>query len=128
MRNTALIVDDDEKIRKMLQFLLVAKGFQVELATDGISGLEAFKNKRPDIVLLDLMMPEMDGFEFYKRAKEDSSLKDTPIVILTVNLSDETKKELDSLGAENRMSKPFKSAKLLAALDTALVRKSKSLH
>ena len=128
MRNTALIVDDDEKIRKMLQFLLMAKGFQVELATDGISGLEAFKNKRPDIVLLDLMMPEMDGFEFYKRAKEDSSLKDTPIVILTANLSDETKKELDSLGAENRMAKPFKSAKLLAALDTALVRKSKSLH
>ena len=128
MRNTALIVDDDEKIRKMLHFLLMAKGFQVELATDGISGLEAFKNKRPDIVLLDLMMPEMDGFEFYKRAKEDSRLKDTPILILTANLSDETKKELDSLGAENRMAKPFKSAQLLAALDTALVCKSKSLH
>ena len=120
MSSKALIVDDDEKIRKMLQFLLMAKGFQVELASDGIGGLEAFKKKRPDIVLLDLMMPEMDGFEFYKRAKEDSCIKDTPILILTANLSDEVSRELDALGAENRMAKPFKSARLLAALDSAM--------
>ena len=128
MSSKALIVDDDEKIRKMLQFLLMAKGFQVELATDGISGLEAFKDKRPDIVLLDLMMPEMDGFEFYKRAKEDSCIKDTPILILTANLSDEVSRELDALGAENRMAKPFKSARLLAALDTAMDGKSRKVH
>ena len=120
MNSTALIVDDDEKIRKMLQFLLMAKGYKVEIATDGMSGLEAFKNIRPDIVLLDLMMPEMNGFEFYKRAKEDSSIKDTPILILTANLSDEVNMELDALGAENRMAKPFKSATLLAAIDTVL--------
>ncbi|MDT8316487.1 MAG: response regulator [bacterium] len=128
MRCTALIVDDDEKIRKMLQFLLMAKGYKVELATDGISGLEAFKNMKPDIVLLDLMMPEMNGFEFYKRAKEDSCIKDIPILILTANLSNEVNRELDALGAENRMAKPFKSAKLLAALDTALDGKGKGVH
>ena len=128
MSSTALIVDDDEKIRKMLHFLLVAKGYKVEIAADGLSGLEAFKNKRPDIVLLDLMMSEMDGFEFYKKAKEDSSIKDTPIFILTANLSDEVKRELDALGAENRMAKPFKSATLLAALDTALDGKNKRVH
>ena len=128
MNSTALIVDDDEKIRKMLHFLLMAKGYKVEIATDGMSGLEAFKDIRPDIVLLDLMMPEMNGFEFYKRAKEDSSIKDTPILILTANLSDEVNMELDTLGAENRMAKPFKSATLLAALDTALHSKGKSVH
>ena len=120
MHNTALIVDDDEKMRKMLQFLLMAKGFKVELATDGKSGLEAFKSSRPDIVVLDLMMPEMDGFEFYKKAKEDPSLKDTPILILTANLSDKTGEMLDSLGAESRIAKPFRSSELLAALNTAM--------
>lgn len=128
MNSTALIVDDDEKIRKMLHFLLMAKGYKVEIATDGMSGLEAFKDIRPDIVLLDLMMPEMNGFEFYKRAKEDSSIKDTPILILTANLSDEVNMELDALGAENRMAKPFKSVTLLAAIDMALDGKSKSVH
>jgi len=128
MSGKALIVDDDEKIRKMLQFLLMAKGFQVEVATDGISGLEAFKKKRPDIVLLDLMMPEMDGYEFYKRAKEDSCIKDTPILILTANLSDEVSRELDALGAENRMAKPFKSARLLAALDSAMGGESQNVN
>ena len=120
MNSTALIVDDDEKIRKMLQFLLMAKGYKVEIATNGMSGLEAFKDLKPDIVLLDLMMPEMNGFEFYKRAKEDSSIKDTPILILTANLSEKVNMELNVLGAENRMAKPFKSATLLAAIDTAL--------
>ena len=74
------------------------------------------------------MMPEMDGYEFYKRAKEDSCIKDTPILILTANLSDEVSRELDALGAENRMAKPFKSARLLAALDSAMGGESQNVN
>ena len=108
-----LIVDDDDKLTKMLQFLFVTKGFMVKLAENGIDALEKLKQNMPDVIILDIMMPEMDGFEFMKEIKTDALMKEVPIVVLTAARFDKSDSQLLSLDAYDYFEKPFKSSELL---------------
>jgi len=101
-QNKILLVEDDSMIVRMYQRKLEKDGFQVALAFNGEEGLAALKKEKPDIVLLDIMMPKMNGIEMLKAVKADPAFKDIPVVILT-NLGDrpEDVQKCKELGAED---------------------------
>jgi len=104
-KKTILLVEDDEFLAELYATKLNLEGFEVALATDGEKGLKLIKEKQPDLILLDIILPKMDGFEILKKIKTDKSLKDIPVILLT-NLSqkDEVQKGLD-LGATDYLIK-----------------------
>lgn len=114
MEKTVLIVDDDEKLSKMLAFLFLAKGFKVEFANSGSEAFKVLERIQPSIVILDVMMPEMDGFEVCEKVKGDPLLKDIPIIILSALSSEQNRDKSISLGAYAYFEKPFKSTELVS--------------
>jgi len=78
-----LVVDDNPDVRLALSTLLQDEGYEVAEASDGDLGLDAARERKPDLILLDLMMPRMDGFETHKELKKDENLADIPVVVLT---------------------------------------------
>ena len=107
-----LIVDDTAVLRKIIKFNLEKSGYEVEEAVDGYDGLEKVKSDKPDLILLDLMMPRLDGFGFLKKIKE-GEFKDIPIVVLTAKGSREDIERVKSLGANGFMNKPFSPKDLI---------------
>ncbi|MFA6255496.1 MAG: response regulator [Patescibacteria group bacterium] len=100
-----LLVEDDEFLAELYATKLNLEGYEVALATDGEKGLKMVKEKMPDLILLDIILPKMDGFEILKNIKADKALRNLPVILLT-NLSqkDEIKKGLD-LGANDYLIK-----------------------
>ena len=97
----------------MLTFLFMANGFKLEIAKNGIDGLEALKRIKPEAVILDNMMPVMNGFEFLGKIKEVASLIDIPVIVLSALPSTDNQEKALSLGAYDYMVKPFKSSELI---------------
>lgn len=119
-----LIVEDEEILLTALkEELVTGGGYQVEGAGDGVEGLEKVKTFHPDLILLDLLMPKMDGMEMLQKLKSDSETRDIPVVILT-NLSDyEQISEALSLGARDYLVKAnYKLEDLLEKVKTVLSR------
>ena len=114
MEKTVLIIDDDEKLSKMLGFLFMAKSFKVESADGGNAALEKLKTLKPDIIILDLMMPGMDGFEVCRVIKDTPALKETPVIVLSALPSSKNREKVSELGAYDYFEKPFKSSDLVA--------------
>ena len=100
-----MLVEDDEFLAELYATKLKLENYEVILATDGEKGLKMIKEKKPDLILLDIILPKMDGFEILKAIKNEKELKDIPVILLT-NLSqkDEVKKGLD-LGANDYLIK-----------------------
>jgi CheY-like chemotaxis protein len=78
-----LIIEDEEVLIDLLQRKLTAEGYQVSVARDGLEGLEKMKQEKPDLILLDIIMPKLGGFEVMKRMKEDESLAGIPVIIIS---------------------------------------------
>ena len=93
LKDMVVLVDDEPNIRETVAFILEAEGLEVETGSDGVEGLEAVKRCRPKVVLLDVMMPRMDGYEVCQAIREDPSLRGVFIMILTARgqKSDEVK-------------------------------------
>ena len=105
---TVLVVEDDEKLNRMMKYLFMSKGYKVESAINGLDALDVLEKTKPDIIILDLMMPKMDGFELCERLKrDDSQYKDIPVIILTALKEDKNKDKLKSMGASDYIEKPF---------------------
>lgn len=100
-----LLIEDDEFLAELYATKLNLEGFEVGLAVDGKKGLRMIKEKKPDLLLLDIILPKLDGFELLKIMKADRELKDIPVILLT-NLSqkDEVKRGL-ALGADDYLIK-----------------------
>lgn len=103
-----LCIDDEPGVVELMSLILRAKNIQVDGANSGVEGLEAMRQNPPDAVLLDIMMPEMDGWEVYKQMKADDRLKDIPVIIVTArNSSFEEVIARERAGVNDYITKPF---------------------
>ena len=119
-----LIVDDEEHIVELLQFNLVNAGYKVITANNGLDALKKVKENKPDLLLLDLMLPGMDGLDVCKEIKRDKETSKTSIIMLTAK-SEELDKILGlELGADDYITKPFSIRDLLARVKAVLRRSS----
>jgi DNA-binding response OmpR family regulator len=123
MSQTILLVDDDESLRQVISQYLAQEGYRVVTAGSGAEALRLFYAQRPEAVLLDLMMPGMDGWEVCARLRE---LSDSPILLVTARTSQEDKLRGFRLGIDDYLSKPFSLAELAARLRAVLSRSGKT--
>jgi DNA-binding response OmpR family regulator len=123
MSQTILLVDDDESLRQVISQYLTQEGYRVIAAGSGVEALKLFYSERPSAVLLDLMMPGMDGWEVCARLRE---LSDAPILLVTARTSQEDKLRGFRLGIDDYLSKPFSLAELAARLQAVLSRSRKA--
>ncbi len=116
---TILVVDDQSSVRTLVREYLTAEGFRVVMAPNGQDALYTARSEKPDLVLLDIMMPEMDGYEFIRSYRRES---DIPIILLTAKL-DESDKVLGlEMGADDYITKPFGMRELVARIRAAIRR------
>ncbi len=118
-----LIVDDEVDTIEFLEYQLKSKGYEVESAQNGLKALKKLESFNPDIILLDYMMPEMDGIEFLKEFKKRNQHSNTVIALLTAKNTDETQIESLDLGADDFISKPIKPNVLISRINALLRRK-----
>ena len=119
MEKTILIVEDDVNIRELLSLYLGQEGYVIETAQDGAEGLRAFKRCHPDLVLLDLMMPVMDGSQMLRELRAFSK---TPVIILTTKGEVFDKVTLLEMGADDYITKPFEMREVIARVRAVLRR------
>ncbi|MFA4844179.1 MAG: response regulator transcription factor [Candidatus Margulisiibacteriota bacterium] len=112
-----LVIDDEKSMRKLLEISLTTEGYQVESAKTAKEGLTQLSNFRPDIVILDLGLPDMTGNEVMKKIRERTG---TPVIVLTVRNSDHDKVSLLDAGADDYLTKPFNLPELSARIRVAL--------
>jgi two-component system alkaline phosphatase synthesis response regulator PhoP len=119
MSKTILVVDDNERLRTLVKAYLTQEGYQVVTAVNGRDALFVAREEKPDLIVLDIMMPEMDGYEFMRVHRQE---RPTPIIILTAKI-EETDALLGlELGADDYIAKPF-SMRILAARIRAVLRR-----
>jgi two-component system sensor histidine kinase/response regulator len=120
MAKRILVVDDDENILNLEKTILEQKGFDVTAAVGGAAALELLAAQAFDLILLDVMMPDVDGFAVCRKIKEDERLKDVPVIFLTAKGGGEALAEGFESGALMYINKPFTANKLLTIVNTML--------
>jgi DNA-binding response OmpR family regulator len=119
MSQTILVVDDQSSVRQLVQDYLTEQGFRVVTATDGQNAIYAARHEKPDLILLDIMMPRMDGYQFLRQFREEAQ---TPVIIITAR-EEETDAVLGlDLGADDYVVKPFRMRELTARIRAVLRR------
>lgn len=115
-----LIVDDELDLVVVVRYRLESEGFVVIAANDGETAIEKVKSESPDLILLDVMMPGIDGYEVCKRLKSDDKYKDIPIIMLTAKVQKLDRETGLKLGANDYIAKPFDTADLLEKIQANL--------
>jgi CheY-like chemotaxis protein len=115
-----LIVDDDEQATTLLEKVLAIKGHQATSVNDSAETLQVVNNTTPDLILLDLMMPEPNGFEVCKMLRADPNFARIPIVIVTAMDDNESKETAYAAGANDYLTKPFRIDALAQAIDSLI--------
>jgi DNA-binding response OmpR family regulator len=123
MSNKILVVDDQASVRQLLQDYLTEQGFKVVTATDGQNAIYTARHEEPDLILLDIMMPRMDGYDFLRQYRQE---RQTPVIIITAR-EEETDAVVGlELGADDYVIKPFRMRELVARIHAVLRRKDES--
>lgn len=122
MPATILVIDDENDIRELVRYNLEKEGFDVIAAADGASGLDIALRHRPDLIVLDLMMPVMDGLEVCKRLRGDERSKRIPLLMLTAKATEVDRILGLELGADDYVTKPFSPRELVARIKAILRR------
>jgi DNA-binding response OmpR family regulator len=123
-KSKILVIEDDQEIVNLLTMVLKHEGYEILLAPDGVEGLKLLQNEHPHLVLLDVMLPRMNGWETCRRIREFS---DAPIIMLTAMGTDQDKVRGLDLGADDYVTKPFSMAELTARVRAALRRNKYTL-
>jgi DNA-binding response OmpR family regulator len=119
MKTTILVVDDESKVRSMLDEVLTGQGFRVVLARDGHEALFVAEHEQSDLILLDIMMPQLDGYQFLRRYRRE---RNTPVIILTAKEEESDAVIGFELGADDYVIKPFRMRELIARIHAVLRR------
>jgi len=122
MAKTILVVDDQSSVRTLLREYLTEAGFRVAIAADGREALFVARREKPDLILLDIMMPEMSGYEFLRAYRKE---RQTPVILLTARLEESDKVLGLELGADDYVTKPFGMRELVARIRAVLRRAEK---
>jgi two-component system chemotaxis response regulator CheY len=117
---TILAIDDSSTMRRLVQSTLVQSGYAVEVAEDGIDGLEKLDDVRPDLVITDINMPRLDGFGVIEGVRKHPTFNKIPILTLTTESAAELKQRARTAGASGWIVKPFNKDKLLLAIKRVL--------
>jgi len=120
MQKKILIVEDEESLLKLESILLTTKGFHVQGVATGTAALKAVAEDPPDLILLDIMLPEMDGFEVCRQIKNSPQTRHIPVILLTAKKSPEDMSRGKQVGADHYMTKPFKSSMVIASIERLL--------
>ena len=123
MPQTILIVDDEKRLVSLVESYLIQEGYHVATAYNGKEALAVAKKEKPDLIILDIMMPEMNGYDFMRIHRSE---QDTPIIMLTAKVEDDDKVIGLELGADDYVVKPFKPRELMARVRNVLRRAGKS--
>ena len=115
-----LIVEDNEENRDALTRRLERRGFEVLIAVDGNAGVEKAKSEKPDLILMDMNMPELDGWEATRQIKAEPSLRDVPVIALTAHAMTGDRERALEAGCTDYHTKPIEFPKLLAQIETVL--------
>jgi len=127
IKKRIVCIEDDEDMVDLIRLILTRRGFEVFGANRGVSGLEIIRKEKPDLVLLDLMMPEMDGWEVYQQIKSDETIQNIPVIVVTAKAqSIDRVLGLHIAKVDDYISKPFSPQELLDSIESILIRKSKS--
>ena len=123
-RTFALVVDDSITVRRVTQRLLERNGMRVLTAKDGVDAVSLLQENLPDIILLDIEMPRMDGYEVAAHVRNDPRLKDIPIVMITSRVSEKHRARAIELGVDDYLGKPYQESQLLDAIEPLVTRRS----
>ena len=116
-RTLALVIDDSITVRRVTQRLLERNGMRVLTARDGVDAIEVLQEHQPDIILLDIEMPRMDGYEVAAHVRADARLKDIPIIMITSRVGDKHRARAIEIGVDDYLGKPYQEAQLLEAIE-----------
>ena len=119
MARSVLIIEDDHNIADLLRLYLEKDGYEVRIAADGLKGMEAFRKEKPDLILLDVMLPGMDGWAVCRAIRAEDK---TPIIMLTAKSETEDKVFGLKQGADDYITKPFEMKEVLARMEAVLRR------
>ncbi len=119
-RARVLVVDDEADLVRILQFGLQAIGYQVETASDGQEALKKAREAKPDIILLDLMLPKLDGYKVCRLLKFDERYKNIPIIILSARTQEGDQLLAMEMGANRFITKPYDFSEVLSHIETLL--------
>jgi two-component system response regulator VicR len=118
-----LCIEDEQEMIDLIRLILTRRGFEVTGANGGKQGLEAIRAQKPDLVLLDLMMPDMDGWEVYQQMKADETTRDIPVIVVTAKAQSIDKVlGLHIAKVDDYIAKPFSPQDLMNSVDAVLVR------
>jgi DNA-binding response OmpR family regulator len=119
-RSRVLVVDDEPDLVRILEFGLKAAGYAVETASDGQEGLKKAREQKPDIILLDLMLPKLDGYKVCRLLKFDERYKHIPIMILSARTQEGDQTLAHEMGANRFLTKPYEFAEILEHIQALL--------
>jgi DNA-binding response OmpR family regulator len=123
LMKTVLVVDDEARLVSLVKAYLTQEGYRVVTARDGREALGVARQEKPDLILLDVMMPEMDGYEFMSHHRKE---RNTPVILLTARVEDDDRVIGLELGADDYVTKPFRPRELLARIRAVLRRTGES--
>ena len=115
-RPLALVVDDSITVRRVTERFLQRNGMQVATAKDGLDAISVMRDNKPDVILLDIEMPRMDGYEFASHVRNDERVSDVPIIMITSRVGDKHRARAIELGVNDYLGKPYQDAQLLEAI------------
>lgn len=119
-RSTVLVVDDSVTVRKVTSRLLERQGYNVQVAKDGIDAIEILQDLTPDLMLLDIEMPRMDGFEVATQIRHDPRLRNIPIIMITSRTGDKHRQRALEIGVNDYMGKPYQEAELIGKIQSLI--------
>jgi DNA-binding response OmpR family regulator len=128
MNKKVLVIEDDPSASQLMVYTLEPKGYQVITALDGLEGLKKARDEGPDLIILDIMLPGLDGYEVCQRLRREPETAGLPILMISAKARQDDKDTGINVGGDDYLTKPVKPSEILAKVQTLLAGKSKVVY